>query len=111
MDVIILTLKLTGPVLLTGLFLFGWYKLWRRPEYGFALAYAIGLAMCFVFAGWFAPRDPPYIFSFGFSLAGQDGAARAWIGRPQAHGILAALAFFFPGAALVAFRKRLQSDA
>lgn len=100
MDMIIFTLKYTGPVLLVGLYILGWLKLWSRPDVVFALIYAVGVFVCFLFAGLFSPFRAPYVWATsGFYLS---------IDRFMLWGVLGGLGFLLPGLGVVALSQRFK---
>lgn len=92
-------MRYTGPLLLLGLYVMGWLKLWSRPDYTFALIYAAGVGLSIMFAGLFAPFQPGYEWStpeLYFS-----------IGYFQLWGLIGALGFLLPALAVVALRRRV----
>jgi hypothetical protein len=97
--VIILTVKYAGPLMVAGLCILGWLKLWSRPDLAFAVIYAVGIFVCFGLAALFALLQPPYVWSTpGLSLS---------ISRFVLWGVVAALVFVGPAAGIVAISRRL----
>ncbi|MBY0568852.1 MAG: DUF805 domain-containing protein [Hyphomonadaceae bacterium] len=99
MEVIIFSLKYTGPLLAFGLCIFGWIKVWSRPDYVFALIFAAGLSVCFPIAGLFAPAQPPIVWSVAGGYISMDWFA-FW-------GTVTALVFAAPALSIVAIRQRM----
>jgi hypothetical protein len=100
MEVILFALKYTGPLLLAGLYVLGWLKLWSRPDFAFALIYAAGVFACFVFAGLFSPFRTPYVWSASGLYLSVD--------RFTLWGVVGALGFVLPAFGVVALRQRLN---
>lgn len=99
MEMIILALKYTGPVLLVGLYFLGWLKLWSRPDFTFVLIYAVGVFVLFLFAGILSPLQTPLVWSTtGLYLSVHPFVL--W-------GVAGAVGFYFPGLGVVALRQRL----
>lgn len=100
MEVILFALKYTGPLLLAGLYILGWLKLWSRPDFAFALIYAAGVFACFLFAGLFSPLRTPYVWSASGQYLSID--------RFMLWGIGGAVGFVLPAFCVVAIRQRLK---
>lgn len=85
--------------MLAGLYALGWFKLWSRPDYVFALIYTVGIFACFQVVGIFSGFPEHYVwYRQGFRL---------WIDRFTAWGVVGALAFLGPAVGVVAIRQRL----